>query len=110
MKQGEIWWADLRPTKGSEQSGQRPVVILSGDLFNHHLSIVIICPLTSQIKNYRSSIVLTPNNQNGLAVKSEILTIHIRSVSKERLSSKIGTIDSAEVEAIKERINDIIDL
>jgi mRNA interferase MazF len=41
MKQGEIWYADLNPTKGSEQAGLRPVLIVSGDLLNANLPVVI---------------------------------------------------------------------
>jgi mRNA interferase MazF len=52
MRQGEIWYADLNPVKGSEQAGFRPVVILSGNLLNENLPIVIVAPLTTKIKNY----------------------------------------------------------
>ena len=51
MKQGEIWYADLEPAKGSEQAGKRPVVIVSGTAMNISLQIVMACPLTSVIKN-----------------------------------------------------------
>ena len=54
MKQGEIWFVDLNPTKGSEQAGQRPVVVISGNLLNEHLTVVIVVPLTTKIKNYNS--------------------------------------------------------
>jgi mRNA interferase MazF len=90
MKQGEIWLTDLNPVKGSEQSGTRPVVILSGNLLNKHLPLVICCPLTSKIKNYKGNIVLKPNSDNKLTQDSEILLFHIRSLSKDRLLRKIG--------------------
>ena len=45
---GDIYWADLDPTKGHEQSGQRPVLILSNDIFNQHSGTVIAMALTSQ--------------------------------------------------------------
>jgi mRNA interferase MazF len=53
MKQCELWYADLNPVKGSEQAGMRPVVIVSGNLMNTYLNVVICCPLTSKIKNYK---------------------------------------------------------
>jgi mRNA interferase MazF len=52
MKQREIWVVDLNPVKGSEQKGIRPVVVISGNAMNDHLNIAIVCPLTTQIKNY----------------------------------------------------------
>jgi len=66
MMQGEIWYADLNPTKGSEQAGFRPLVIISGDLLNEHLNVVITCPLTTRVKNYKGNVVLQPEKINNL--------------------------------------------
>ena len=52
MKQREIWFADLNPTKGSEQSGIRPVVVISGDTMNNNAGLSLICSLSSKIKNW----------------------------------------------------------
>lgn len=108
MKQREIWYADLNPVRGNEQKGYRPVVIISGDALNTYLNIVIACPLTSRIKNYKGNVVLEPNNENGLPLKSEILTFHIRSISKERLVTKIGNISKEELSALKQSLDDIL--
>ncbi|MCU0440838.1 MAG: type II toxin-antitoxin system PemK/MazF family toxin [Bacteroidia bacterium] len=107
MKQGEIWYVDLNPVKGSEQAGLRPVVVVSGNLANTYLNTLICCPLTSKVKNYKGNLVLEPNAQNGLTVKSEVLTFHIRSISKERLTQKVGTIDALELKQIKQCLDDI---
>ena len=108
MKQTEIWYADLNPTKGSEQSGHRPVLIISGNMLNKYLKIVIVCPLTTKIKNYKGNLVITPTKQNGLISKSEILTFHIRSISKDRLIKKVGSITEAELANIRSGLNDIL--
>jgi len=108
MKQGEIWYANLDPTKGSEQQGFRPIVIISGNLLNKYLQIVIACPLTTKIKEYKGNLVLEPNEQNGLSQKSETMTFHIRSVSKERLVKKIGNISSDQLKEIKQGLDDIL--
>lgn len=107
MEQGELWYADLNPVKGSEQSGTRPVVIVSGNLANTYLKTVICCPLTTKIKGYKGNVLLTPDASNKLSETSEILTFHIRSVSKERLIGKIGTISAEELEQIKKGVDDI---
>ncbi len=109
MKQGEIWFANLNPIKGQEQAGIRPVVIISGNLLNAYLNIVICCPLTTKIKNYKGNVVLQPNSKNKLKQASEILTFHIRSLSKERLIKKMGEINSTEIVKIKQTINEIMD-
>ena len=108
MKQTEIWYADLNPVKGSEQQGFRPVVIVSGNLMNQYLNTVICCPLTSKIKNYKGNVVLTPNGENNLTRSSEILTAHIRSVSKERLTRRIGVIQARELRQVLQGLNDML--
>jgi mRNA interferase MazF len=108
MKQCDIWQADLNSTKGSEQAGFRPVVIISGNLMNQYLNVVIVCPLTSKIKNYKGHVVLQPNAENGLKSPSEILNFHVRSLSKDRLVKKLGTITEKELELTKKGLNEIL--
>ncbi|NOQ91132.1 MAG: type II toxin-antitoxin system PemK/MazF family toxin [Flavobacteriaceae bacterium] len=108
MKQGEIWYANLNPTKGSEQNGFRPVLIISGNVLNSYTKIVITCPLTTKIKNYKGNIILQPTKTNGLIETSEVLTFHIRSLSKERLVKKIGTISKIDIDKIKTGLDDIL--
>lgn len=108
MIQGEIWHANLNPSKGSEQAGFRPVVIISGNLLNKYLGIVIVCPLTTRVKDYKGNVVLKPDEINNLRERSEILTFHIRSISKERLERKIGSINQKEIASIKATLNDIL--
>ncbi len=108
MKQAEIWYADLNPVKGSEQKGFRPVVIVSGNVVNEYLKIVIACPLTSKIKNYKGNVILERDNTNGLSAKSEILIFHIRSISKERFIKKIGRISEKQLAKLKIGLDDIL--
>ena len=108
MKQGEIWYANLNPTKGSEQAGMRPVVVLSGNLLNQHLPIVIVVPLTTKIKKYKGNPVLLPSATNGLPSESEMLVFHIRSVSKDRLVRKVGDIEADQLDRAMKTLNDIL--
>ncbi len=108
MKQGEIWYADLNPTKGREQSGLRPVVVISGNLLNQHLSVVIVMPLTIQIKNYKGNPVIGPSKTNGLKTESEMLAFHVRSVSKDRLVRKLGNIGKNDLDRAIKTLNDIL--
>ena len=108
MNQGEIWQADLNPVKGSEQAGFRPVVIISGNLLNRHLPVVIAVPLTTKIKNYKGNPVLAPSKTNGLSNDSEMMVFHIRSISKKRLVKKIGDINPVELELAVRTLNDLL--
>ena len=108
MKQGEIWYTDLNPVKGSEQAGFRPVIIVSGNLLNQHANVVICIPLTTQIKNYHGNLVLDPSPTNGLSAKSEALTLHVRSISKARLVQRLGNISKTELKQIHTYLNEIL--
>lgn len=110
MRQGEIWMSDLNPVIGSEQAGRRPVVILSGNLMNKFLQVVITAPLTSKIKNYQGNPILEPSPMNGLKVESELMVFHIRSISKERLIEKIGEISREELLTALATLQDITTL
>ena len=108
MRQGEIWYAHLDPVKGSEQSGYRPVVIISGNLLNQYLPVVVCFPLTTKIKNYKGNVVLQPDANNNLTLASEVFTFHIRSVAKERLQKKIGKLTEAQITTLKQYLNEIL--
>jgi len=108
MKQGEIWYTDLNPVKGSEQAGFRPVIIVSGNLLNQHANVVICIPLTTKIKNYHGNLVLDPSPTNGLSAKSEGLTLHVRSISKARLVQRLGNISKTELNQIHTCLNEIL--
>jgi len=110
MRQGEIWMSDLNPVVGSEQSGRRPVVILSGNLMNKFLQVVITAPLTSKIKNYQGNPIVEPSSRNGLKVVSELMVFHIRSISKDRLIEKIGDIREEELKEALATLKDITTL
>lgn len=108
MKQGEIWYCNLNPTKGSEQAGMRPVAILSGNLLNEHLNIVIAAPLTTKIKRYKGNPILSPTTTNGLSTESELLVFHVRSISKERLVKRVGMLKPEDVQQSIKTLNDIL--
>jgi len=108
MKQGEIWMANLDPTRGSEQAGFRPILVFSGDLFNTHTPLSIGLPLSTKIKNYKGNLILEPDPENGLREKSEVFTFHIRSISKERFIEKIGRIDDRKLKELRKSLQEIL--
>jgi mRNA interferase MazF len=108
MKQGELWFANLNPVVGSDQAGMRPLLIISGNLLNTYLNVVICCPLSTKIKNYKGNIILNPNTENNLSETSEVLTFHIRSVSKDRFVKKIGKVSWEELRLVKKCFDEIL--
>ncbi len=108
MKQRDICLADHNPVQGSEQSGIRPVVIISGNAMNDNLNICIVCPLSSNIKNYTGCLVLQKDEVNHLDQDSEVLTFQIRTIAKSRLNKKIGTISESQLNIILNGLRDVL--
>lgn len=108
MKKGEIWEADLNPVKGSEQAGKRSVLIVSGDLLNSYAPVVWVCPITSKIKNYKGNVIVSPNAETGLKQTSEILNLNLRSISKNRLTKKLGSISQEQLMQVRKGLNEIM--
>lgn len=107
--QKEIWQADLNPVQGSEQSGIRPVVIISGESMNKNYNVVIICPLTTRVKPYRGCPVVEPDEINKLKSPSQIIPFQIRTIAKSRLKKRIGLISENLLKQIKEGLQMYLD-
>jgi len=104
---GDIYWADLNPTRGSEQAGVRPVVVISHDVFNNRSGTVIAMAITSQPQ--RAGFPLThPLNSGNLPKQSWVKISQVRTISTNRLENKIGVIDPVELNTIIEGLNEII--
>ncbi len=104
---GDIIWADLNPTKGHEQAGQRPVLILSHDVFNERSGTVIAMALTSH--EQKAGYPLTYELPlKGLPKKSWVKISQIRTLSTERLGKRIGRIAPEDIDNIIEGLNEII--
>jgi mRNA interferase MazF len=108
MWQKEIWLADLEPIRGREQGGRRPVVIISGDTMNTHYDVRIICPLSSQVKNFAGCLLLKKDKLNKLPKDSEVISFQIRTISKGRLIKKIGQITPEQFRQIRLFLNEIL--
>lgn len=108
MKQKDIYYAILDPVSGSEQSGHRPVVIISGNTMNTNLEICIVCPLTTKLKLIPTRLLIKKDSVNKLKQDSEALVFQIRTVAKERFRKKIGEITNEQLQLIIEKLNNIL--
>jgi mRNA interferase MazF len=104
---GDIYWADLDPTKGHEQSGLRPVLVLSNDVFNQRSGTVIAMALTSEPQ--RAGFPLTLELESAdLPKKSWLKISQIRTLSLQRLSRKLGQAGPGELEQAINGLNQIL--
>jgi mRNA interferase MazF len=104
---GDIVWAELDPTRGHEQAGRRPVVILSEDVFNERSGTVIACALTSQ--EPRAGFPLTMElGGTKWPKRSWVKISQIRTLSLKRLGKKLGRASAEELEQIINGLNEIL--
>ena len=104
---GDMVWADLNPVKGREQAGQRPVLVISQDVFNERSGTVIAVALTSQPQKAGFPLTFEISHPK-LPKKSWVKLSQIRTLSIERLGQKIGRMAAEELSLILEGLNEII--
>jgi mRNA interferase MazF len=104
---GEIRWADLDPTRGTEQSGQRPVLILSHDIFNERSGTVIAVALTSQPQRAGFPLTLELTTPR-LPKRSWVKISQIRTVATERIGHRLGRASPEEMAQVLEGLNEIL--
>lgn len=104
---GDVRWADLNPTKGNKQTGVRPVIILSHDVFNERSRTVIAMAITSQPQ--RAGFPLTFELESDkLPKKSWVKISQIRTLSIQRIGKKITNISPEYLDNIVDGLNEII--
>lgn len=103
---GDIVWADLDPTLGHEQSGKRPVLVLSADVFNDRSGTVIALAVTSQQPKVGFPLTLELSDPN-LPKKSWVKIGQIRTLSTLRIGKKLGKASDGELESVIEGLNEI---
>ena len=104
---GEIYRAELKPTLGHDQGGQRPVLILSHDVFNDRSGIVTAIAITSQ--EPRAGFPLTLEITTAKLPKRSWARIgQIRTLSVERLGRRLGRMAPEELDRIVEGLDEIV--
>jgi mRNA interferase MazF len=107
LEPGDLYWADLEPVRGREQAGERPVLILSREIFNQRSGTVIAVAVTSQPQ--MAGFPLTYPLPDALLRKPSWVKIsQIRTLSTERLGRRLGRLPEADLDRIVEGLLDII--
>jgi mRNA interferase MazF len=104
---GDIRWADLNPVRGREQAGQRPVLILSHDVFNERSGTVIAVAMTSQEPRAGFPLTLESRAQR-LAKRSWIKIGQIRTLSTDRIGRPLARASEEELARVIEGLNEIL--
>lgn len=106
----EVWMVDLSPTRGHEQAGRRPALVVSVDLFNHGpAGLVVVLPLTTKAKGIPFHVVIDPP-EGGLRSRSFVKCEDVRSVAKERLARRLGSVSPDTMNAVEDRLRILLGL
>ncbi|MBK9216403.1 MAG: type II toxin-antitoxin system PemK/MazF family toxin [Chloracidobacterium sp.] len=104
---GDIVWANLDPTQGHEQSGRRPILVLSQDIFNERSGTVIAVALTSQQPRAGFPLTLELTSKK-LPKRSWAKISQIRTLSTQRLGPKLGRASEREMDQVIEGLLEIV--
>lgn len=105
-ERGDIVWVNFSPTKGHEQSGVRPALIVSRKIYNQKSHLALVCPITSQAKSYSFEVsVVSPH------IKGVVLADQVRSIDwKNRQVEFIDKISNQTIMEVHERLLRLIEL
>ncbi len=105
MKRGEIFFAALDPTRGSEIQKTRPVIIVSNDAANRAAALVTVVPLTSSLSNVHPFEVKLGAHETGLPKDSKAMAQQVRTIDKARLGSlRRGLVPAVKMRQVDEAL------
>lgn len=114
MKRGEIYWADLVPRSGSEQTGRRPVIVVSHDGFNQTpgwRSIIVVPISTSTAQGARGpTVVAMPGASAGLPKASFAVCHQVTTLDRAKLTRKSGTLPPEFLREVEAALKAAMDL
>ena len=114
MKRGEVYWADLVPRSGSEQTGRRPVILVSHDGFNQTpawRSIIVVPISTSGSQGKRGpTVVELPGGSAGLPKASLAVCHQVTTLDRAKLTRKVGTLPSELLREVEAALKAAMDL
>lgn len=100
VRRGELYYADLSPVVGSEQGGVRPILIVQNDIGNKYSPTVIAAAVTSRVGKARLPTHIPVGTSSGLPKDSLVLLEQIRTLDKQRLKERIGTVPDSVMDDV----------
>jgi mRNA interferase MazF len=104
---GDVFWADLDPVRGREQAGLRPVLVVSHEVFNDRSGTVIAMAVTSKAPRVGFPLTVLLEDPN-MPKASWVKIGQIRTLSVERLGTRVGKASPEELRQVMEGLNEIV--
>jgi mRNA interferase MazF len=109
-QRGEVWNVSLDPTKGREQKGTRPAIVVSHNSFNRSVAeLVVVVPLTTTYRGIPMHVRIDPP-EGGVKNSSFAKIEDVRSVSKERLLKRWGSVSPKTMAEVADRLRILLDI
>jgi mRNA interferase MazF len=109
-RRGDIWFAQHSPTRGREQRGDCPCLVVSHDLFNAGpADLVVACPMTTTERGVRWHVEITPPEAN-LDQRGFVMSEAVRSMAKGRFRRRVGAIEAGTMDRVEERLRILLDV
>ncbi len=105
----EVWIVNWNPSRGSEQAGKRPALIIQNNIGNDKAATTIVAAISTSVKNYPMNVILDPP-EGGLYERSMVKTSQILTISKERVEKRLGIISSEKMAEVNAAIKLSLDL
>jgi mRNA interferase MazF len=112
VQRGEIYYLDWSPSRGSEQAGLRPALVIQENpaSSNSNYPLTIVAAVSSKGRSIPSHVAVQPTPSNGLTVLSYIKCEQIQTVSKGRLQRKIGDLDATDMGNVEQALKKVLAL
>lgn len=114
MKRGDVYVAQIFPRSGSEQSGKRPVIVVSHDSFNltPNWRSIIVVPLSTSTNQARRgpTAILVDRGEGGLSQSSVALCHQVTTLDRSKLKQRLGELSSERMVDIEEGLKAAMDI
>jgi mRNA interferase MazF len=112
VHRGDVFQANLNPTKGSEQGGTRPVLVISRDAINRSSPVVVVIPFTDAANKTRiyPSHVRIESGTGGLTLDSIAICEQVRAITKDRLEKPLGKLTRHDLLSVEAALKITLDL
>ena len=102
---GDVYWVDFDPTKGTEQAGARPALVISDVEYNRRSDLVIVCPITRNTKPWPTKIVMVDEAE----IEGAVLVDQVRSLHRPSRGFRFaGRVSPELLSAVRSKLLEIV--